>query len=117
MPDISYRKRKSGKSIRSHVDHPLKNKLAALRMLKEGVKGTVICNKYRISSSTLSTWKSKKDMYFARESQGMNPKIRRVKQGKMYVVEVATIAWFREMRSRPECPTIDGPMLECVAES
>ena len=99
--------------ISTCISHPLEEKLLALHMLEDGSKVRVVCAKLKIKASTLSRWKRDKEKYFARESQGMNPKIKRLRRGKMHNVEVATIKWFRQADSRD---WIDGPMLACVAE-
>ena len=75
--------------------------------------------KYNISSSTICSWNREQAEYFAREfakeSHGLNPRMRRGREGKMWIVEEATIKWFRISRARPECPVIDDTMLRCVA--
>ena len=98
-----------------HVSHPLEDKLVAIRMLEAGAKANVVCARFKISSSTLSTWKKGKQMYVMRELQGMNPTIKRFRTGKMHNVEVATVKWLRQARSSRENPDIDGKMIAAFA--
>ena len=70
--------------------------------------------KFKLMSGALSKWNRDQDNYFLRSFARDSP--RTGKEGKMWIVEDATIKWFRVARSSKECPQIDGSMILEVAE-
>jgi len=101
----------SPRANRGHKDRSLKFKLQVLEELSNGARAKELCNKHKLSPSTLSTWKKNRQNYEAQSAKGFCPKAKRHKETKASCVEAALVQWLHyKQKFTPGLP-ISGDMM------
>lgn len=91
----------------------IREKVEIIRELENGVKNSVICNKFSLASSTVSTlWKNRKTTLAAFENNLSDAK--KLKKCVKDDIDKALIVWFKNQRSAGL--PINGPILKAQAE-
>ena len=79
--------------------------------LNKGASQKALCEKYKLSQSTLSTWKKKQPQLREQAETHGDLKKKRNRESYLPSVEKALTMWFSEMRSKPNPPMISNAML------
>ena len=99
--------------------YTLKQKYDVLMLLERDVKQIKISKDLNIPKNNISTWakrENKEKIIREYETGNFTFKGKRLRDSKYEDIEQALIQWFREVRSRPNPPPIDGKTLKAQAE-
>ena len=97
----------------------LAQKYDVLMLLQRGEKASKISRDLNIPKNNISTWAkrdNKEKIIKEFEAGNFNSERKRLRDSKYDDIEQALLQWFREVRSRPNPPPIDGKTLKAQAK-